>query len=190
MRTPAQLTAKYAIKGIWLLLVALVVIASLAFGAYQLTRVEGFRFLFWSAEGWKPRAERLQADLDRVKRAQQDARAAQVGVNQAAEKRYADAAERIDRENIRQLESELAAAERFIRAGGLRPQTACRVSSGAGAAAQDQSAGSGEAAGTSPKLDATEVVVTAEDVRICTVNTLQAEAAREWSLALEAPISN
>lgn len=186
MKLPGQLTAEYTIKGFMLLIVALVVIASLAFGAFQLTRVEGFRFLFWSQEGWKPRAERLQADLDRVVRAQQLAQAAQVAANKATEKRYADVAERIDNETVQHLENELAAAERYIATHGVRPQAPCRASSEAGSPAADYRPGVSKETGPTAFVDEPQAFVKAEDIRICTRNTIQAEAARDWALQLEA----
>lgn len=71
--------------------------------------------------------------------------------------------------------------ERFIRSGGVRPKApACRGDT------PDRSAGSGETVREAPELDDPDTVsVTPDDVRICTTNTITAEALRAFVLGLE-----
>jgi hypothetical protein len=71
--------------------------------------------------------------------------------------------------------------ERFIQRGGVQP---CAV----GNQPKDRSAGSGEAVREAPVLDGADelpVTVWADDVRICTDNTLIAEGLRSFVLGLE-----
>ena len=75
--------------------------------------------------------------------------------------------------------------ERFIASGGLQCPTARSGD------ASNRSAGSGAPVHSPSLVDGTQPVqvvgVTAEDVRICTTNTITAEALREFVLGLEKP---
>ena len=89
-----------------------------------------------------------------------------------------------DRNVAKEREANRDRTEQFIARGGLR-QACPRDRS-----TEDRSAGSGEAVREAPIMDAGEPVqvvgVTAEDVRICSDNTLKAEAMRDFILGLEA----
>lgn len=89
-----------------------------------------------------------------------------------------------DRNVAKEREANRPAVESFIARGGLRQ--ACPSDR----RAEDRSAGSGEAVREAPIVDGAEQVqvvgVTAEDVRICTDNTIKAEAMRDFILGLEA----
>lgn len=166
----------------------------LALLAIQTVRIEGFKVWPIELQGWKPRALAAEDDLKAVAAAQVEAAARARTVKLEAEATYRQLAERIDDEAEHDRAGELAAAERFIAAGGLRRAATGSPCSRAAAPAAGDGAGSGQAAGRATELDAAAepaldpelVTVLAEDVRICTVNTLQAEAARAWAVALEA----
>ena len=89
-----------------------------------------------------------------------------------------------DRNVAKEREANRDRTERFIARGGLRQ--ACPRDRDT----EDRSAGSGEAVREAPIVDGAEPVqvvgVTAEDVRVCTDNTLKAEAMRDFILGLEA----
>uniref|UniRef100_A0A6H1ZMS0 Uncharacterized protein n=1 Tax=viral metagenome TaxID=1070528 RepID=A0A6H1ZMS0_9ZZZZ len=152
-------------------------------------------------EGWKPKAERLQAELDRVPAVQEDARARAAAAKAATENTYRAIAQEIDDHAEDETRRELAAADRYVAAHRLRteadPDRGGRAAAGAG----DRSSGDGQATGRTPQLDDAGsadsfaadpgsldglVAVSAQDVRICTINTLQAEAAQRWAIGLEA----
>lgn len=88
-----------------------------------------------------------------------------------------------DRNVAKEREANRARTERFIRSGGLRQACPSYRDPAGGSAA------SGEAVREAPIVDAGEPVqvvgVTAEDVRICSDNTLKAEAMRDFILGLE-----
>lgn len=181
---PQKLAAEYSLKGLWLALVALVVTVALGFSVIQTARLEGFKFWPISVQGWKPRALSAEATLAKVAAAQVVAKQVQEQVNQTAEQDYAEIAERIDRETIEELETELASAERYIRNNRVRPQANRCVASGAGSTAPDNGPAHSEGASEAPLLDG-EVRVLEEDVRICTTNTLKAEAGHRFATELE-----
>ncbi len=170
--------------GLTFRLVLLGLVALLAFNTYADIRVPLPLLPDIHFEGWKPKAERLAAELSSVQKVQRRAAAAQRAVNVAAERHYRDLAERIDNDAAATARGALADAERFIAAHRVRPvdrSTPCRSDP----PAPDRSAGGGQAMPPAAELDG-PVAVLADDVRTCTANTLQAEAARAWALELEA----
>jgi hypothetical protein len=154
--------------------------------AVQTVRLEGFKLWPILHEGWKPKAERYARDLANVKAAQQLALERAQAAKLKAEADYRNLAERIDDDAEQARAGALDDAERFIAANRVRCQAAGRAGSGTVAAASDHSAGDGQGSGQASELD-DAVAVKADDVRICTANTLQAEAARAWALELETP---
>lgn len=161
---------------------AIAILAALL--AVQTVRLEGFRLWPLSIEGARPKVERLQRDLDNVKAAQVVARERAEAAKLKVEQEYRQLAGRIDDEAEDAREGALADAERFIAASRVRCEAAGGRGSGAVAAAGDQGAGRGEAVPGSAELDGA-VAVSADDVRACTLNTIQANAARDWALGLE-----
>jgi hypothetical protein len=96
---------------------------------------------------------------------------------------HAQATRKADADVTRNLAQERAGADAFIAAGGVRRCPAPRADS----APAGQGAGVDAGAGALPVVDDVPVVaVLAEDVRICTENTVKARAWREWGLAIEA----
>jgi hypothetical protein len=151
----------------------------------QTVRLEGFKLWPFSIEGARPKAERLQGVIDDIDKAQDDALKAAQEAKERAERNYRDLAERIDDDAEEARAGEMDAAERFIAANRVRCPSNRGAAGGTSGPARDSSASDGQAVREAPELDGA-VAVLADDVRICTVNTLQAEAARAWALELEA----
>lgn len=151
----------------------------------QTARIEGFKVWPIAVEGWKPKAERLQADLDNVKAAQVVALAKAQAAKDKAEQNYRTLAENTD-DQIKQARSAaMASAERYIAAHRVRPQAADRSAGGAAATPEDQRPESGDRSGAAPILASRDfVTVTPDDIRICTENTVRLESVREWALGL------
>lgn len=197
MKLPGQLQAEFTLKGLWLAAIAAAMLIVIAIAAVQTARIEGFKVWPVSVEGWKPKAQRLDRDLTAVLRAQRAAEQAQRSVNAAAEQTYSTIAERIDDHAKDDLPRQLGAADRFIAAHRVRSEAAGGALGRAGAAAGDYHAQSAQGAGGAAELDDAGaaglaahaddlVAVPAEDVRICTVNTVKAEAGHALATQLEA----
>lgn len=165
-------------------LTGLVIAVLVALLAVQTVRLEGFKLWPFSIEGAGPKAARLQRTIDDIDKAQKEANRRLREAKEAAERNYRDLAERIDDDAETARAGAMDDAERFIAANRVRCPANRSVGSGTPPTARDNGAGSGESPGAAPELDG--VVVQADDVRICTTNTLQAEAARAWALVLEA----
>ena len=174
---------------------AIALVALLAFGV-QTVRLEGLHVWPVSITGWIKTAEDRQAALDVVAAAEELAAARAAAARLERERIYSDIAERIDDNADAKLDGALDAAERFIAAGGVRGEANRSASRAARAATEDRGTGGSEGAGRSAELDdpggAADdragtglVLVPANDVRICTVNTIKAEAAHEFVLELE-----
>lgn len=161
-------------------LTGLAIAILLALLAVQTVRLEGFKLWPISVEGWKPKAERLERDIEAVKQAQkiaaEKARAARI----AKEQEYRDHAERIDREHEAELESARARTERYIAANRVRNEAIDRAAGGPGAGPDSGGAEGGDGRSEAPVM----VAVSDEDIRICTSNTLRLEAVRRWALGL------
>ena len=187
-RIPEQLT----LRGIHAIAIAAVILALLAGVAVQTARIEGLKVWPVSIEGWKPKSRRLEQALANVRVAEQLAAAWAEAARLNHEARYRAVAQRTDIDAREATSVALGDAELFIARGGhagqLRPQADRGAGSPAGTGAGDRGPGDPEGAGAPAELDEAEgqlVAVTADDVRICTVNTVRAEAARDWALALE-----
>lgn len=107
--------------------------------------------------------------------------AAQKAVNQAKEAEYQEKAREADQKHRAELSHAMAAAERHIAAHRVR-QGGCGGASGnAGATAQGDGPGSADRSGADAEL----VAVTADDVRVCTVNTQRLIDGHDWAVGLE-----
>lgn len=135
--------------------------------------------------GWNARDEK--ADRERAEyiaeyeQAADRARRAQQAVNDAAQARYDALAERIDREAKQSQVAALSAADRYIIRNRVQPCVAGATSAAVGPSPSEP-APSGDGAGATAIVDA--VAVSADDIRICTTNTVRLQAAREWALGL------
>lgn len=169
--------------------------------AVQTVRLEGFKVWPLSLQGWKPRAEAAEKTIADIAAAQvlagDKAKAARI----AQEDRYRGIAGRIDDNAQADIGNEMDGAERFIAAGGVRPEGNRGLGGRIGTACPSDGARPAETAGRPAELDDTEagaaapvigdglVLVLAEDVRICTTNTIKAEAGRAFALEIEAASS-
>lgn len=176
---------------------AIAILAALL--AVQTVRLEGFKLWPLAIEGARPTAARLALDLQNVRQAQGIALERAQAAKLKAETDYRTLAERIDTHAEQQEGAAMAAADRYIAANRVRCEAAGGSRGRPAAAPGDHRAGRGEAPGQTPELDAGRgvagdagglVLVAPEDVRICTANTLQAEAARDWAIGLEKPGGN
>lgn len=91
----------------------------------------------------------------------------------ALETRYATQAREVDLAHEAELDRALAAARRYV--NRVRTETADSASGGTGTRAE--SGGAEGAIGP----DQASVMVAAEDVEICTMNTIRLESAQEWA---------
>jgi hypothetical protein len=200
---PQVFAAGITLKGIRLLF-TLLLLTALAIGlAIQTARLEGFKVWPLSMTGWIEIAGARQTTIEDMiaaqERAADQARAARV----QHEKTYREIAERIDENATDQLEAALAAADRFVAAGGMRAEAGRNTRCATRTGAEDNAAENSAAAGRTPQLDARNagqpaglegaagtaeslVLVPAADIRLCTINTIKAEAGRDLALQLEA----
>lgn len=163
-------------------LTGLAIAVLVALLAIQTVRLEGLKIWPVNIEGARPKAERLQRTIDEIALAQKQAAAAAQAAKERAEREYRELAERIDDDAEKARTGAMADAERFIAANRVRCQAAGGAGRGTPAASPGDGSGNGQGPGQASELD---VAVTADDVRICTTNTLQAEAARAWAIELE-----
>lgn len=125
--------------------------------------------------------DEARATVAQMELASKQARDAQIAANLATEARYRAQAEKADHAYQIALQDAQRASERYIAANRVRPNGS-RSASGAAAPAEGDVAVSGDRSGIPPNM----VAVTADDVRICTANTLRLEAVRDWGLGLKA----
>lgn len=161
------------------------------YGDFRFSGPLGMGFHF---EGWKPRAQREARRNAALIAAQAKAVAEQKALLAKAEQDYRDLAERTDNETDLATQVALGTADRFIAASRVHCP-ADRGSSGAapaspsggGAQSGDRSGGAAEldAIGPAGAPGADLVAVTAEDIRICTRNTVRLQKARDWGLRLQ-----
>ncbi len=164
---------------------------ALALLVVQTVRIEGLHVWPLSVTGWKARALDAERAITDIEKAQDDALAAAIAAREQAEADYRNLAERIDRNAEDARQNAMADAERYIAANRVRCPAIGGPAGGTAPAAQDHRAGDGEGPGAAAELDeAGRVAVPVNDIRICTANTLQAEAARRWALESEAAGDN
>lgn len=97
----------------------------------------------------------------------------------AAEVQYRSKANEADQSYRAGLADARAAADRYIAAHRVRSASR-RAASAAVASAESDRAGSPDRADQATDM----VAVTADDIQVCTDNTLRLEAARAWALSL------
>ncbi len=198
---PGWTQTQMALKAGWLALIGALVLAIGVFGAGQTIRLEGLKVWPLSIEGWKPKAERLQAQIDAMTLAQLLAAEEAEAARLAQEQRYRDIAERIEDNAQADLDGSLRAADDFIAAGGMRAEAGRSAPCRAGTAAGDHRAEDPAGPRRAPQLDAATgaqpdagarlepaeglVLISPADVRICTVNTVKAEAGHQLATQLQ-----
>lgn len=180
--------ARYAVKGTWAAVVALLVLTSVAVAVAMTVQLHGFKVWPINIEGALAKNSRLEGVVAAMTKASEDARLAQQKLNNERKGQYDDLAERIDENAELQADAVRDATERFIAANRVRPQaTGSRPCAASPATLGDGARGGEEVRGASvvDAGEAVRVAVTDRDVRVCTANTLQAESARAWALGLE-----
>lgn len=126
------------------------------------------------AEGERDKA---RAETAQVIAASKQALAQQIALNEATKAKYEAAAEKADHDYRIALADADRRTDDYIRNNRMR-QAGGSGASVANAPAEGEAAGSGDAA----RSDA--VLVSADDVRICTANSVRLQAVREWGLEL------
>jgi len=126
------------------------------------------------AEGERDKA---RAETAQVIQAGKEALAQQIALNEATKAKYEAAAEKADHDYRIALADADRRTDRFIRNNRVRQ------AGGSGAGASSPAA-EGEAAERGNGAGADAVLVSADDVRICTANTVRLQAVREWGLEL------
>ena len=196
--TLPDLSANYTIRGIKLAFAGGVFLLLAAGNVAQLVDRHGFKFWFVEIEGIHDKADRLEAEIKGIELAQ--GQAGQMAKNQreANEDEYRDIAENVDRRASTSLGHELASADRYIGANRVWQWPEGVPCSSSGTSAGSDRAGNPQGTGQAAELDGPRtgsgagtrrggmVVVSAEDVRICTENTVKAEAARDYVTKVEA----
>lgn len=130
--------------------------------------------------GW--RAEKALRARDRASygHAQADAALLARQALEATEARYRDKANDADQTYAKELAGARSATGLFIARNRVRREAVACPASGAPSSAEGSSAPSPDRSSAAPDL----VEVTADDVQVCTINTLRLETARDWALSL------
>lgn len=149
--------------------------------AYAIMAVIGIVLMAY-AKGYDTARDKYKAQLaayvSDVEQAQTEARARQITVNQAAQERYDQLAERIDNEHEATRIAVADATAAFIRNNRVRPDVGS-VASGTSAAT------SGDSAAVPEGLPANPLVAVSDlDVQRCSIATEYAVRAHEWALGL------
>lgn len=191
---PGWTQTEMALKAGWLALVGALVLSIAVFGAVQTVRLEGLKVWPLSIEGWKPKAEASERLVADIMIAQDLAEEMARSQRLAQESTYRDIAERIEDNAQADLDGSLRAADDFIAAGGMRAEAGRSAPCRAGTAAGDHRAEDTAGTGRAPQLDAAAsaqpqpedlVMISPADVRICTVNTVKAEAGHQLATQLQ-----
>lgn len=137
--------------------------------------VKLYGFLWW--DGAIEQRDKARAQVVQVIAAGKEALAQQIALNEATKAKYEAAAEKADHDYRIALADADRRTDDFIARNRLRKAGGSGASV-ANAPAEGEAAGSGDGAGS----DA--VMVSADDVRICTANSVRLQAVREWGLEL------
>lgn len=148
-------------------------------GGLSLALAIALAVVMFRADAISAERDALQRDLDNVKAAQVVAAQAAQVAKERAEQDYRNLAETSDAQLEQARLGAMDAAERYIAAHRVRSQAVDRPASGTTATPDDYGAEIGDGPGP-----ASLVVVTPDDIRICTENTIRLEAVQEWATAL------
>lgn len=111
-----------------------------------------------------------------------EALAVQKAINAAQEKEWKDRADATDKAHEQAMDDAMARADRHIAANRvLRQAGGESATRGTCAAAQDDGPRGTDGAGGEAEL----VAVTAEDVRVCTVNTQRLQDVHDWAVGID-----
>lgn len=193
-----DLSANYTIRGIKLVIAGGVFLLLAAGNVAQLVDRHGFKFWFVEFEGAHDKIDRLETEIEGMNLAQGQAGQLAKKQREANEAEYRDIAADVDRNAGTALDRGFASADRYIRANRVWQWPEGVPCSGTGTATGGDGTGNPQGAGQAAELDGSRtgrgsgargdgmVVVSAEDVRICTENTVKAEAARDYVTKVEA----
>lgn len=149
-----------------------VILALILALAVQTARIEGFLWF----RGLKAELALKQAQIDKIRDAQETAELKAIAAKLQAERKYAEKAKEADSAHAKELAGALDRASAFIRANRVQcPQVGNSLSRSVAAA----EGGSAEGA-DGPD----HVAVMAADVMICTENTERLRAAKAWAESL------
>ena len=179
-----MLPATITLRGIYAAIIALAFAVLLILLGVQTVRLEGCRLWPLSVEGWKPKAQRLQLDIDHIREAQKVAADKARLARLEQERIYREKASQADAQEQKARADSMDAAERFIAANRVRSQAVGGSRGGAGAGGQGNAPQSADRPGSAAELVAGFVAVPEQDIRTCTENTSRLVAAREWALGL------
>jgi hypothetical protein len=140
-----------------------------------LLRLYGFLWF----DGVIEQRDRARVQFADCQRAGIKAREAQIALNNQTKAKYEAAAKEADHEHEKALALANDRTERWIAANRVR-QTGGSRPGGASPAAEGEATERGDGPGEGTDL----VAVSADDVRICTANTLRLKAVNEWGKAL------
>lgn len=196
--TLPDLSANYTIRGIKLAIAGGVFLLLAAGNVVQLVDRHGFKFWFVEIEGTHDKIDRLEAEIEGMNIAQEQSGELAKNQREANEAEYRDIAADVDRNAGTALDRGFASADRYIRANRVWQWPEGVPCSNTGTAAGGDGTGNPQGASQTSELDGSRtgrgsgargdsmVVVSAEDVRICTENTVKAEAARDYVTKVEA----
>lgn len=102
-----------------------------------------------------------------------------------AEQNYSNLANKVDSDEQKARDAAMAAADRYIASHRVRSQAVAGSTGPASRAATNNASQGGNGPGETPELAPDAVVVTADDIRICTENTTRLDAVHDWALGLE-----
>ena len=138
-------------------------------------------WLWQGKRGANERADRatatLKADRALYTAAQEEAKARAIAAVKAQEARYQEQAANADQSHRQALETAYSALDRYIAANRVRAKAVDRASVGTGEARESDRAESSDGPGGTADM----VAVTADDLRICTVNTQRLVAVKAWA---------
>lgn len=167
------ITAGFVKAALAIIAALLMVIAGLSATIWGLPIIGGG--LLAKLESERAAHDKTKADY-RLAQAEAEAAARKAKADQEA--RYRAHAERTDANAEKAIADARAAAERYI--ARMRPQGTPGAPGGPAASPDSGSAPDGNRPGGEAEL----VLVSADDIRICSVNTARLEAVRDWSLGL------
>ena len=154
-----------------------VIPASKIFGATTLALAMALALSHCSDKRHTRQRDEARAETAHVIAAGKEALAAQIALNAKTKAAYEAAAKEADHDYRIALADADRRTDRFIRNNRVRQ------AGGSGAGASSPAA-EGEAAERGNGAGADAVLVSADDVRICTANTVRLQAVREWGLEL------
>lgn len=152
-------------------------LTSKIFGATTLALAMALALSHCSDKRHTRQRDEARAETAQVIQDGKEALAQQIAINEATKAKYEAAAEKADHDY------RIALADADRRTDDFIARNRVRKAGGSGASVANAPA-EGEAAGVYQGMPADAIMVSADDVRICTANTVRLQAVREWGLEL------